>query len=200
MNPKDCLNGDWRRYYHRGFMLHASLGPVEVIVEEHPSEKRYRFKARTSISASFRVTKSADLRPFYPESGCYNHCNEAIFVQRRARQSIQRTSTCAHYNVSWSSGGRRIMDSATMWTILRPAPYPNFTHAAQTIIDSQSTSVAISPELIIQGSDRTGVYTLMYQDQVAGIVENGVYIPDWEDSPVVKLARLRLNGMDLPCL
>lgn len=192
MKPSEARPEDWRLYYHGTFMHMLDVGPVLV------SAGHGELTGRNERGGRVRVTPDA-LMPLWARPGAYNVGSTAVYVGRRARRSARRSMSHEHYHIKWSSNGSARMSNKYLWAALTPQQYPSYDEAITELRQGDSAARAISRELILaRGRDGKRIKVVL-RGQVAGYIENDLFVPNCETAPLAKLARGRLAAEGVLC-
>lgn len=189
MRPADANPADYRLYYNGTYMQHAERGPVRIAVEGG------RLYGKPIGGRNARMLAEA-LTALWARPGAYNIGETAFYLGRKARRSARRSMSTEHYNIMWSSVGTRISNKY-LEAALKHDRYPTLAAALRELKRGKSAR-AISREIILAKTD-TDAVKVVFRGQVAGKIENGLFVPRIEAAPLAKLARVRLAAEGILC-
>jgi hypothetical protein len=193
MKPKDALPGDRRRYFDQGWMWDTK--------KDMPVFVRYTSRAFTAYESPEHRGRSctlSQLEPWYPEGRCINSYNMGICVSRRPRQTARRTASICHYEVAFAPPQKRlIVDNRVMWDLINTDEYPSYNRALERL-ERGVPSVAISEHLLLY--KREDELHVLWHENHVGLLEDGLFVPEFESSCYTKLARLELMEVAPECL
>lgn len=198
MNPTQCKERDWGLYYTGTYMLHETMGVVNV------SASTGTFRARKTSEHMWRQVTPESLSCIWPKGRSINIYGQGIYVGRRGRQQAKRSATTSHYVTLWSEHEARSVTEETLRQLCFPAEYPSLEFAMRSLQQEECSSIAITRDLILCRSPvNVGEYKVICQGLPAGILkteeEGYSFKGTLNDHPAGKRALVKLQKEGIVC-
>jgi hypothetical protein len=187
MNPSDVHARDWSLYYNGTYMLHAEKGVVNVRV----SDAGLQYKKHNS---PWKKVSPEMLSCLWPQARSINVYNQGVHVGRSPRREARRSATLGHYFLQWSGEGL-CMDGVIMRELCFPKEYPSLEYALKALREEEFPSIAISPDLILQGNGtKVQMICSGFEAGFAEVRDDRLLpVPDEYPSPTLKRAIFKLE-------
>jgi len=198
MNPSDCPSRDWSLYYSGTYMLHATIGVVQVTVQHGV------FQCRKHQGGVYRQADPTELTSIWPVARSVNFNNQAFYVGRRPRQEARRSATLRHYVSLWSEYPQESVGHELLRALCFPPEYPSLEFAMRALQQEEVNSIAITRDLILARSPTSVAdYRVVCQGMEAGTlhtVDNGFsFEGSLNQHPAGKRALVKLQKEGIVC-